>query len=43
LVTARYRNCTVDADARPAMVVLACSVAGAEIHVLPPSVLYRHS
>ncbi len=40
---ARYLNCTVEPGTRPATVVLACSVGGAVIHVLPPSVLYCHS
>ena len=43
LVTARYLNSTVAPGARPAIVVLACSVDGAVTHVLPPSVLYCHS
>jgi hypothetical protein len=37
LVTARYRNCAVDPGTRPETVVLACSVAGTVIQVLPPS------
>ncbi len=43
LVTARYRNMTVEATARPSTVVFACSVDGKVDHVLPPSVLICHS
>ena len=42
-VVARTLNCTVVATGSPVIVVLACSVCGTSIHVLPPSMLYCQS
>jgi hypothetical protein len=43
LVAARYRNITVAPGVSPETVVLVCSVDAEVTHVLPPSVLYRHT